>query len=70
MDLAIMQKKALIIPTPGQTEQEYLAEYLSGRAIFLTCRQDDLDIKSTLKDLDVFDPKFELPDTGFINLRE
>ena len=33
MDLAIIQKKALLIPTPGQTEQEYLAKYhnkLSG----------------------------------------
>jgi len=61
MDLAIMQKKALIIPTPGQTEQEYLAEYLSGKAIFLACGQDELDIKSALKDLDVFDPEFKLP---------
>ena len=33
MDLAIIQKRALLIPTPGQTEQEYLAKYhnkLSG----------------------------------------
>jgi len=33
MDLAIIQRKALLIPTPGQTEQEYLAKYhqkLSG----------------------------------------
>jgi len=61
MDLVIMQKKALIIPTPGQTEQEYLAEYLSGKAIFLTCEQDKLDIKSALKDLDAFVPEFKLP---------
>lgn len=27
MDLAILKKKAVFIPTPGQTEQEYLAEY-------------------------------------------
>src|ERR1019366_1385837 len=26
MDLAKMEKKAIFIPTPGQTEQEYLAE--------------------------------------------
>ena len=61
MDLAIMQKKALIIPTPGQTEQEYLAEYLSDRAIFLTCKQDDLDIESALEDLNAFEPELELP---------
>lgn len=27
MDLACLQKKAILIPTPGQTEQEYLADY-------------------------------------------
>ena len=27
MDLCILQKKVLFIPTPGQTEQEYLAKY-------------------------------------------
>ena len=27
MDLSILQKDALLIPTPGQTEQEYLAKY-------------------------------------------
>lgn len=32
MDMEILQKKAILIPTPGQTEQEYLAEYLSNRA--------------------------------------
>jgi len=34
MDLAVFGKKALLVPTPGQTEQEYLAEYLkeSGQA--------------------------------------
>ena len=29
MDLKYLQKKALLIPTPGQTEQEYLADYHS-----------------------------------------
>jgi len=28
MDLAIMKKKGILIPTPGQTEQEYLAKHL------------------------------------------
>ena len=29
MDLSILQKEAILIPTPGQTEQEYLAKYHS-----------------------------------------
>ncbi len=31
MDLEILGKKALFIPTPGQTEQEYLAHYHAGK---------------------------------------
>ncbi|MGB0896158.1 MAG: glycosyltransferase, partial [Flavobacteriaceae bacterium] len=28
MDLAVLEKKAFFIPTPGQSEQEYLAEHM------------------------------------------
>ncbi|HEU5166578.1 MAG TPA: glycosyltransferase [Chitinophagaceae bacterium] len=28
MDIAALQKKSILVPTPGQTEQEYLAAYL------------------------------------------
>ena len=31
MDLIKMQKKAIFIPTPGQTEQEYLAKILKEK---------------------------------------
>ncbi|HET8572607.1 MAG TPA: glycosyltransferase [Edaphocola sp.] len=31
MDLAVLGKKAMLIPTPGQTEQEYLARYLQRK---------------------------------------
>jgi predicted glycosyltransferase len=34
MDLVELQKPAILIPTPGQTEQEYLAEYLDSRRHF------------------------------------
>ena len=38
MDLAKLQKKAILIPTPGQYEQEYLARRLfkQGRMLFVT----------------------------------
>lgn len=29
MDYKVLNKSAILIPTPGQPEQEYLAEYLS-----------------------------------------
>ena len=42
MDLTALQRRALLIPTPGQTEQEYLAEYLAGTGRFVTLSQKAL----------------------------
>jgi UDP:flavonoid glycosyltransferase YjiC (YdhE family) len=42
MELASLGKTALIIPTPGQTEQEYLADYLSSKGWFSTILQKEL----------------------------
>jgi spore coat polysaccharide biosynthesis predicted glycosyltransferase SpsG len=42
MDLICLGKSALLIPTPGQTEQEYLAEYLSGKGWFSSISQRDI----------------------------
>ncbi|OIP05415.1 MAG: hypothetical protein AUJ97_00910 [Bacteroidetes bacterium CG2_30_32_10] len=44
MDLCILGKKAILIPTPGQTEQEYLAKYFLDKKIFYSQTQDKLDI--------------------------
>ncbi len=52
MDLAVLGKKALLIPTAGQTEQEYLASSLSEKGYALTCRQEDLDIQKALQQLE------------------
>ena len=58
MDLAELKKKALIIPTPGQTEQEYLADYLAEERMFLTCSQHEFDLSAALQKLEEFEPKF------------
>jgi predicted glycosyltransferase len=42
MELVSLNCTALIIPTPGQTEQEYLAKYLSEKGWFNTVCQDKL----------------------------
>jgi spore coat polysaccharide biosynthesis predicted glycosyltransferase SpsG len=42
MELVSLNCTALIIPTPGQTEQEYLAEYLSEKEWFYTYSQDEI----------------------------
>jgi UDP-N-acetylglucosamine transferase subunit ALG13 len=43
MDLIAMKKTALLIPTPGQTEQEYLAERLKEQKWFSASSQNDLN---------------------------
>ncbi len=58
MDLAALNKKALLIPTPGQTEQEYLACYMvkCGRHISLSQNKiSELWIK--LEELKALKPK-------------
>jgi hypothetical protein len=42
MELVSLNCTALLIPTPGQTEQEYLAEYLSEKGWFNTISQNEL----------------------------
>lgn len=42
MELVSLNCTALLIPTPGQTEQEYLAEYLSEMGWFSTVSQNEM----------------------------
>ncbi len=44
MDLAKLEKKAFFIPTPGQTEQEYLAKRLMDQGFVPSCKQDEFSI--------------------------
>ncbi len=47
MELLSLKKGALLIPTPGQTEQEYLGKILHGRHGFSVMRQNQItDLKS------------------------
>lgn len=48
MDLLALQAKALLIPTPGQTEQEYLASFLSNQKVCYAQSQDILDLKNAI----------------------
>ncbi len=48
MDLVKLGKRAILIPTPGQTEQEYLAEYLSEIGGFVAAEQADFELKKAL----------------------
>ena len=60
MDLYALRKKQMIlIPTPGQTEQEYLASELCRRKIAVTKKQEHFDIKVALKEVVKY--------SGFVN---
>jgi uncharacterized protein (TIGR00661 family) len=50
MELISLQKTALLIPTPGQTEQEYLAQYLSLKGWFSSASQEEKNIIGYLSD--------------------
>ncbi len=42
MELMSLRRGAILIPTPGQTEQEYLGRYLNRRLGFVTVSQEDI----------------------------
>jgi predicted glycosyltransferase len=54
MDLAATGKKAILVPTPGQTEQEYLAHRLMANGIFYSDSQNRINLDKALKEAYVF----------------
>lgn len=49
MELLYLQKKMILIPTPMQTEQEYLAQYLQNKNWCLSFTQNNFDIHSAIQ---------------------
>ena len=49
MDLVKLQKEAILVPTPGQTEQEYLAHYLMQKRSFFSVAQKNFVLKDVIK---------------------
>ncbi len=48
MDLAVLGSRAVLVPTPGQTEQEYLARYHMDKRHCYAIAQNDLDIEKAI----------------------
>ncbi|MGN7719552.1 glycosyltransferase [Chitinophaga sp. 22620] len=48
MDLAKLNKKGILIPTPGQSEQEYLGKYLMKKGYFYSVPQSQFNLRETL----------------------
>ena len=62
MDLAKLQKKSILIPTPGQTEQEYLAKELWQKKIAFSIEQKEFSLSPVLEQAKKFNYRF--PATG------
>ena len=54
MDLARLGKKAIFIPTPGQTEQAHLAAQLMQRGIAFSMEQSVFNLATAIKEADKF----------------
>jgi predicted glycosyltransferase len=59
MDLAALQKRSILIPTPGQTEQEYLARYLMQKNFAFCIDQDKFRLKASLELATAFPYRFD-----------
>ena len=51
MDLAALGRSALIIPTPGQQEQEYLGRLHARTGRFLVQSQESIDLMAAMKSI-------------------
>jgi predicted glycosyltransferase len=49
MELAELGKKALLVPTPGQTEQQYLAEHLMEKKWFYSVNQNRISLSKDIE---------------------
>jgi uncharacterized protein (TIGR00661 family) len=49
LDLAVIGTKAMMTPTPGQIEQEYLSKYHNQKGTFYSVNQNKIDLKNDIK---------------------
>ena len=55
MDFALLKKQAVLVPTPGQLEQEYLCRYLLSKKYFLAIQQEKFELEDAFKKAAQFD---------------
>jgi hypothetical protein len=58
MDIAVLRKKSILIPTPGQTEQEYLAGYYIDKQIACSALQQYFSLPVELQKAKFFHYQF------------
>lgn len=67
MDMARLQKKLILIPTPGQTEQEYLGQLYQERKTALCISQDNFSLTAALQAASTF-PYQPFPEEATVSL--
>jgi hypothetical protein len=65
MDLVTLQTRAVLIPTPGQREQEYLANHLQTTGVFYSTEQKGFDLAAALQAAEVFYKEASMPAVAF-----
>jgi hypothetical protein len=63
MDLMRLGKRAILVPTPGQTEQEYLGNYLAQKGWAICIEQDGFFLPDVMEAANVM-VRERLPDPG------
>ena len=58
MDIAALQKKSILIPTPGQTEQEYLADHLMKKQFAFGADQNNFSLLENIQAAKRFEYRF------------
>jgi hypothetical protein len=66
MDLIALKRTAILVPTPGQTEQEYLAEYYALRKMFVEVKQDGFNLADSLARLSVYNCFYMNPEEDLL----
>lgn len=68
MDICKLQKKSILIPTPGQTEQEYLAYHLQKQGWCVAASQHNFILSESLQKAQHF--KYQFPDLNMEKYKE
>jgi hypothetical protein len=68
MDLLAVKKNAILVPTPGQTEQEYLGYYLHEKKWMYSVAQKNFNLQSAINDFN--NAALVLPEIPCTNLHD
>ena len=70
MDLIRLNKKAVLIPTPGQPEQEYLADYMMQQHFFPFVKQENITLQKAALVAENFQYQNPFTDDDFERYKE